>query len=1088
MDVLRKVIALPTIVPFFGLARSEYESRRDLVDQWLVFFGVPMMALEELVVSFGVSTITGFLDLAARSQSPHKVNFRRLTFEIMQSTFIAMRAPRYGGEDYLEEPTIDTLMHMCLIDTPALQLSVVKLVHSFIAKDETTLLERLWHTGNVHALCDLFFQKSAEQRNYVNCDLKLEWEHESLILIQTMILRLVAYYERTCDRADFSVFLDKSQFLPGIHDFVCTIVHHPNVQLDIDLCSLLITVSDFFAHCACDETCALLCTRKAILTILQQWLPNVAYEKIILAHEEQLFDLYTPNDMVRPVSIVGQKLCGTSLVALLMGADGRHFVMGKAFSYSAQLCLGQMAYWQSHVSDSPIGLMGMDIMTMEERFMSVYFIILSRMSPVRLVEVFGFPKLAIAARLCVYYWACHPNAIFELRALRMLSALAQVKPIWVNMFDQPDMDTLLAMWRDGIKKTLSNADARHTRLFLRFLVATVGHVFNFPVVTKALRIVCDVKMALPESAAFAAQHIDGSILRANRNAMSLLTRDTFTLLMKRADSLEDSFARTWCCWLALVFLSNTPPAVGTPAAPMTPEDHGEREQPAGDEGMMRLAEIDIDQVVRRTSFGCDEKTTPDYILDREPEPPAALRDWMTPNNANMLARICNSALQNHHWPTSIRLGATCASMSIVESTAFLATFVAHAKGAQISNCYALPYPLVHFSVLTLACILTSIKLAPRSETIREAFLQPFFALQGECLHGVATPGNVHPTQLVPRPNSPDDVLDPATPYSLIMKWFHFTNDLDYGHHLRALASFIFGQCCLPPTMSPPMLGIPGATGEDVHTKVARAIGADENLQDYPAVAMCPTPPVELFDMLAAEIKKEDAALRHARASANERGPMWSTLLMNAVYALAVMVPFYPKPAAHSTSVRGATLGQLMKIQAILNTGLQAKDLYADEEDCKLFLYVRATSVIRMALQCVTSSWLAAGFGSRFAVSEEGGYDLIQFCIKHILHTYSNKYVMMKALGTPWERMMMNQGPTQLLCELFLKICSSDGNLIKIARMPNAHKALHSLSRYAEPEVRPVATQLLTKVAMIQLNQQGGMEGAANPDMSGLPAR
>jgi len=468
--------------------------------------------------------------------------------------------------------------------------------------------------------------------------------------------------------------------------------------------------------------------------------------------------------------------------------------------------------------------------------------------------------------------------------------------------------------------------------------------------------------------------------------------------------------------------------------------------------------VNIDQIVRRATYTDDAFA----ILNAEPDTPT-VSPFLNAENSHVLARICNKALLNHNWPISVRLGAACASYACIESVAFLTSFVMKAQGSMISHPYQLPYPLVHLSVLTLVCLLTSIKLFPSTETIREAFLERFFSLQQDLLQGVGTPGHVHPTVFVPRPNSPDDILDPATPYVLIMKWFHFSGDLDFGRHLRSLAAFLLGQCCIPPTMAPPLRGV----SDDTKALVAIAMDHDTSTQSqiYPNVTVCTTPPPEMFDVLAAEISKEDSFLRCERTKQNT-GPLWSTLLLNQIYALAAMVPFYPKGAAHSPSVRGATLSQLIKVQTILATGLQAKDLYDDEEDGKLFLYVRATSALRIALQCVTSSWLSTGFGSRFAISEEGGRDLVQFCIRHIMQTYDKKAALTKVLGTPWERLMMNQGPTKLLCDLFVDICSSEGNLIEVARINNADKALHSLARFGENDIRQTATGLLTKVALI----------------------
>ena len=114
---------------------------------------------------------------------------------------------------------------------------------------------------------------------------------------------------------------------------------------------------------------------------------------------------------------------------------------------------------------------------------------------------------------------------------------------------------------------------------------------------------------------------------------------------------------------------------------------------------------------------------------------------------------------------------------------------------------------------------------------------------------------------------------------------------------------------------------------------------------------------------------------------------------NLLYALASCVMFHQKSASQSNKIRGAALFQLMKIQNILSQKIQARDLYArdDTVDQKLFLYVRATSTVRSSLQCVINSWLSTGFTSKIALSnEQGGYDLMTYCSKHIIQAFNNK--------------------------------------------------------------------------------------------------
>ena len=65
-------------------------------------------------------------------------------------------------------------------------------------------------------------------------------------------------------------------------------------------------------------------------------------------------------------------------------------------------------------------------------------------------------------------------------------------------------------------------------------------------------------------------------------------------------------------------------------------------------------------------------------------------------------------------------------------------------------------------------------------------------------------------------------------------------------------------------------------------------------------------------------------------------------------------------------IRGAALFQLMKVQNILSQQIPPRELMdpVDGVDEKLYLYVRATAVVRSALQTVINSWLATGFTAK----------------------------------------------------------------------------------------------------------------------------
>jgi len=112
------------------------------------------------------------------------------------------------------------------------------------------------------------------------------------------------------------------------------------------------------------------------------------------------------------------------------------------------------------------------------------------------------------------------------------------------------------------------------------------------------------------------------------------------------------------------------------------------------------------------------------------------------------------------------------------------------------------------------------------------------------------------------------------------------------------------------------------------------------------------------------------------------------------------------------------------------------------------------------------SWFAADFGAKFAINDEGGRDFVSYCTKHLIQVYNNKIALTRVLGTPWERMMLTQGPTSTIAELLLVLCSSDSNLQEVGRL-GGQQALLALSRYGESAlVRQQATMLLTKLAVL----------------------
>jgi len=237
---------------------------------------------------------------------------------------------------------------------------------------------------------------------------------------------------------------------------------------------------------------------------------------------------------------------------------------------------------------------------------------------------------------------------------------------------------------------------------------------------------------------------------------------------------------------------------------------------------------------------------------------------------------------------------------------------------------------------------------------------------------------------------------------------------------------------------------------------------------FPAVAQCPPPPAALLDLVANELLREED---HVRKTAPAP---FSTQMCLYLHALAVLVPFHAKHSAQSPTVRACALAQLLKAQRLLLDETPPRKLHdtSDGQDRNLWLFVRVTSAIRSALQVVLASWLSAGYTSKFALEEQGGVELLQFCIRHIVSAYNQNTALNKMGGSSWERLLLTVGPTAQITSLFLKVCSNDNALPKLAKL-GADKSLHALSRYGDnKESRQHATVLLSKLAVLSLNRPG----------------
>jgi hypothetical protein len=161
-----------------------------------------------------------------------------------------------------------------------------------------------------------------------------------------------------------------------------------------------------------------------------------------------------------------------------------------------------------------------------------------------------------------------------------------------------------------------------------------------------------------------------------------------------------------------------------------------------------------------------------------------------------------------------------------------------------------------------------------------------------------------------------------------------------------------------------------------------------------SVAHTYSPPNALIEALAADILREDQRMRKAQkkdSNGHATGPLYSTLLTHALYALAVTVPNHAKCAAASSAVRGAAFTQLMKVQQIVSQRIPSRNLHdpADSTRAKVLFSLRGAACVRNALQVLSGSWLAEGSEPQVSMTDEGGRDFVQFCTKHLTQAYGH---------------------------------------------------------------------------------------------------
>ncbi|CAJ1353279.1 unnamed protein product [Effrenium voratum] len=523
-------------------------------------------------------------------------------------------------------------------------------------------------------------------------------------------------------------------------------------------------------------------------------------------------------------------------------------------------------------------------------------------------------------------------------------------------------------------------------------------------------------------------------------------RSTFiTQILAWCEKPGDHYARAWGLWLVLTMLSHEASEEKLKAQADTLDP----------DAVLVMEEVSLEEVqVARRNRLIDEqeaasgKTSQQIQDQRSKQPECKTRIHWLRGSIALIRGIALSAGKciSFQWKDSQQLGCVASAWCLVELPQFVQTAVESIDSRVVSKCLTLPEKSLQLAALLLVSVVSSLRLTLNARNIAGEFLRRFHHMQQVLIESLAGGGE--------------------GPYDMIARWLHEPPlGLPNENEFRCLVSFMIGQCICPPLAATPSLDLetslaaPGKSLVSMGTRTLPPVDpkarSGEKMQEpelgAPPVAECGVPPAALLDKIAEEVLKEDQRLEHGP---KKEGPLFSTMLCHLLYALAVMVPAHPKDAAQSSTVRGAAFAQLIKVQQIAAHGVQPKALYdpADGDRAKLFLYVRATACVRSALQTIMASWFAADFGARFVISEEGGKDFMQYCCKHINQAYNHKTALTRVLGSPWERVMLSQGPTATIAELLVVVCSSDANLVEVSKLgghgwsrPREHGAQRMLS-------------------------------------------
>jgi len=1106
-EVLESLMELESVAPFLGLARSNNAQRRELAQKWLENYGSSLYELDEVAEVFSQSTLQGILHVCARSTlDPDPAQeLRRVTFGLVYKRVETWRKSYFGPYEFLSEKIMSALIPMCELQ-PDLVAALVALFHSFISRSETRLLERLWTGDHLAWLCKRMAAKSKVQLGMIKHQFETTgagaaavragvappkegsvtelmmakgWEkHADLVATQGMVARLMwTLYDLF--PAELGAHVTKNECLvKNWKEHIAFYCHHAKWPLTESkeferVCEAVISLEMKIAWRLVDDV-----NEDLQKKLVNQGMIGVCTTVLLPTPElqQEMFEAIGMLERSEDTSETrhlsdGKMLSGAVISKLLSIPDSYKYIQDRRAVKDSVAMFSQLHHWQNAVFEQMGSVAVLQSVTLLERCASLYMAMLSSQTVDWAFENMGLAKMDTFTQITLRIWGLHPNIVMKHHALRMFSSLCQVHTLYSSVVQNPTQAELIDQ---AIHRAFGVVDVRELRHLLRLLIAAFCHALNIPTMSELFgTLVARSLQRKADCAGLVEVLRNGAVPRAHLHASKHLLKASYiSQAYEKTEKSGDMYARTWVLWLTNTLLMNEitkshldvleqPGPLDPELVTVVQEETLEEAQAARRNKLKD--ELGAVKGRRPSKEGKDGESTMDEIEQQK----AAVRlHWL--RNSDRLVRglaLAAGKCISYQWKESQQIGCVSAAWCLIELTQFVQTAVESIDGKSLCKCFTLPEKSLQIASLNLVSVFTSIRLPLNAQSIAGEFLRLFHDLQQVLIETLAAGGE--------------------GPFDMIARWLHEPPlGLPCENEFRCLVSFMIGQCMCPPLAATPSLDLETAIAapgrglvpyDAVKPEDIPVVGTVEDIPEEeldapvgaPPVAECGLPPEALLDKLAEEVIKEDLRLRGLQTPKGE-GPVFSTMLCHLLYALAVMVPHHPKAAAQSPAVRGAAFTQLMKVQQIVAQSIQPKALMdeADKDRAKLFLYIRATACIRAALQSIMGSWFAADFGARFVISEEGGKDFMQYCTKHINQVYNNKTALTRVLGSPWERMMLSQGPTVTIAELLIVVCSSDSNLVEISKL-GGEQALHSLSRFGEDaKIRQQATMLLTKLAVM----------------------